>query len=73
MTNKEIKENIVEQAQELENLLTERISELYNLAGAAQGQFYQGARHTFCYYRDFLWKIRDLAREIKEFKPMEKK
>jgi hypothetical protein len=68
MTNKEIKEGIVEQAEELEKLLTERIAELYNLAGSAQGQFFQGARHTFCYYRDFTYKIKDLAREIKESK-----
>jgi len=72
MTNKEIKENILEQAEELEKLLTDRISELYNLSGAAQGQFFQGARHTFCYYRDYTWKIRDLARQIAEVKPAAK-
>jgi hypothetical protein len=68
MSNEEIKEEILDQAMELEKLFDDRISELHNLSGAAQGQFLQGARHTFCYYRDFAWKIRDLARLIKKEK-----
>lgn len=68
MTNKELQTEILENTDELSKLLDDRISELYNLSGAAQGQFFQGARHTFCYYRDFVWKIRDLARQIKESK-----
>ena len=68
MTNKELQKEILENTDELSRLLDDRISELYNLNGAAQGQFFQGARHTFCYYRDFVWKIRDLARQIKESK-----
>ena len=68
MTNKELQTEILENTDELSKLLDDRISELYNLSGAAQGQFFQGARHTFCYYRDFVWKIRDLARQIKEGK-----
>jgi len=65
MKNEEIKEGILDQADSLEKLLTERISELYQLAGASQGQSFQGARHTFRYYRDFVWKIKELAKELK--------
>ena len=68
MTNTEIKENILEESKELENLLTDRISELFGLKGTHQGQFLQGARHSFCYYRDFIWKIQKLAKQINEVK-----
>ena len=68
MTNKELQKEILDNTDELSKLLDDRIVELYNLSGAAQGQFFQGSRHTFCYYRDFVWKIRDLARQIKESK-----
>lgn len=66
MKKEEIKKGILEQTEELDKLLTDRISELHTLAGTHQGQYLQGARHTFCYYRDFVWKIRDLARELKD-------
>ena len=68
MNNKEIQKQILENAAELSKLLDDRITELYQLAGAAQGQFFQGARHTFCYYRNFVWKIRDLAEQINKCK-----
>jgi len=68
MTNTEIKEDILEESKELEKLLTDRISELFQLAGTKQGQLLQGERHSFCYYRDFVWKIRDLAKQINEVK-----
>ena len=64
--NEQIKNQILNQAEELENLLTDRISELYSLSGSIKGQFLQGARHTFIYYREFVWKIRDLAEKIKK-------
>jgi len=63
--NKEIQCSILEQTKELEGLLNERIAELYDLRGAMEGQFLQGARHTFCYYRDFVWKISNLAKKLK--------
>ena len=65
MNNEGIKDQILEQTKELEILLNDRISELYRLSDT-DGQFLQGARHAFIYYRDFVWKIRDLAREIKK-------
>jgi len=65
MTSKEIKTGILETVDELNNLLDDRISELHNLCGA-KGSLLQTERHAFCYYRDYIWKIRDLARQIKE-------
>ena len=66
MNNEGIKDQILEQTKELEILLNDRISELYELSGSTQGHPIQGLRHAFIYYRDFAWKIRDLAREIKK-------
>jgi len=62
MTNKE---EILETVDELSKLLDDRISELHNLCGVKENLL-QGERHAFCYYRNYVWKIRDLARQIKE-------
>ena len=49
---------------ELEKLLTDRISDLYEVKGAMQ------ARHAFVLYRKLLWKAKYLIYDnIKEVKP----
>jgi len=65
MNNKEIKEEILSQIEELESLLDDRIKELHELSGTVRGQFFQGARHSYCYYRDFVWKIKALLNQLK--------
>ena len=51
MKDKMTKNHAVEELEELEELLTERISELYQVKGA------QCARHAFILYREKLRKI----------------
>jgi len=44
--------DIKDQIDELESLLTERISELHEVKG------YQESRHVFIFYRKLLWDIK---------------
>jgi len=50
-----MKTNIEEKIKELDDLLTERISELHEIKGMMQ------ARHAYIFYRKLLWEIRDLV------------
>jgi len=45
--------NVLEQIKELDDLLTERISDMYEIKGLMQ------ARHAYIYYRSLLWGIRN--------------
>ena len=52
---------------DLEKLLTERISDLHNVKGGMQ------ARHAYCYYRSLLWDAKYLMRDnLKEIKTKSK-
>jgi len=52
---------------DLEKLLTERISDLHNVKGGMQ------ARHAYCYYRRLLWDAKYLMRKnLKEIKTKSK-
>mgnify|MGYP003633002606 CR=1 FL=1 len=57
-------EEFVETINELEKLLTQRISDLHEVKGGVQ------SRHAYCYYRKLLWEakylIRDNAKLTKE-------
>jgi hypothetical protein len=58
---------IMEQITEFDKLLTERISDLHEVPGMMQ------ARHAYIFYREHLWKIRDLLRfNLKEIKSAKK-
>lgn len=49
---------------ELEKLLSERISDLHEVRGGMQ------SRHAYCYYRSLLWEAKYILRDnIKEIKP----
>ena len=49
---------------DLEKLLTERISDLHEVRGGIQ------SRHAYCYYRSLLWEVKSILRDnIKEIKP----
>ena len=49
---------------DLEKLLTERISDLHEVRGGMQ------SRHAYCYYRSLLWEVKSILRDnIKEIKP----
>lgn len=43
---------------ELDKLLTERISELHEVKGGMQG------RHAYLYYRSLLWETRNMVYEV---------
>ena len=48
----------------LENLMTERISDLYNVEGS------MATRHSFLLYRRMVWDARNLMRDnLKQLKP----
>ena len=49
---------IVESMDELESLLTDRISDLYEVKGGMQ------ARHCYIYYRELVWKLNDIIKKI---------
>lgn len=52
---------------DLEKLLTERISDLHEVRGGMQ------SRHAYCYYRKLLWDAKYLMRDnLKEIKPKSK-
>jgi hypothetical protein len=60
---KEKMSEVLADINELEKLLTERISDMYEVPGMMQ------ARHAYIFYRDRLWGIRDsLKFNIKEVK-----
>ena len=52
---------------DLEKLLTERISDLHEVRGGMQ------SIHAYCYYRSLLWEAKYILRDnIKEIKPKSK-
>lgn len=56
--------DIFEVIDELEELLTDRISDLHNVKGGMQ------ARHSYILYRKLLWEAKYLMRDnLKEIKP----
>jgi hypothetical protein len=61
---KEKVDDFFETVKELEDLLTERISDLHNVKGMMQ------ARHAYIFYRRVLWdlkySLRDSLEEVKE-------
>ena len=62
MTQSEIKEiiNVKDEVILLEQLLTERISDLHEVKGGMQ------ARHAYIYYRKLVWDIEKSLRDIIE-------
>jgi len=50
--------NIVENLDELEALLADRISDLYEIKGGMQ------ARHCYIYYRSLVWRIANDVQSI---------
>ena len=57
--NKEEKlQEIFELANDLDSLLTDRISDLSNVKG------FQQSRHAYIYYRTFVWKIKDKLKKL---------
>ena len=56
--------NLLEKVDELDKLLTERISDLHEIQGMMQ------ARHAYIFYRKLLWEIKEMfkanLKEIKE-------
>jgi len=54
-----IKDEIIEEIDGLEKLLSDRISELHNLCGKINGTTLQAERHAFILYRNTLWDIRN--------------
>tara|TARA_R110000868_G_scaffold406983_1_gene687839 strand:- start:82 stop:294 length:213 start_codon:yes stop_codon:yes gene_type:complete len=64
--NEKVK-NFFEVVDDLEKLLTERISDLHEVRGGVQ------ARHAYYYYRSLLWEAKYLMRDnLKEIKPKSK-
>lgn len=59
---KEIEEpinEVIEIAGELSKMMDDLISDLYQVKGGAQ------ARHSYMFYRDFVWKMIDTLKNIK--------
>lgn len=50
-------DNALEQIAELDNLLTDRISDMHEIKGLMQ------ARHVYIFYRKLLWDIRDTLKQ----------
>lgn len=65
--NKKV-EDFFEVVDDLEKVLTERISDLHGVKGGMQ------SRHAYCYYRKLLWEAKYLMRDnLKEIKKKSKK
>ena len=56
---------VLEKIDELENYLTERVADLYEVKGGMQ------ARHAYVFYRKMVWEIRELVMD--HFNTKEKK
>ena len=56
---------VLEKIDELENYLTERVADLYEVKGGMQ------ARHAYAFYRKMVWEIRELVMD--HFNTKEKK
>ena len=64
---KETAENIFEDIKELEDLLTDRISDFHEIKGMMQ------ARYAYIFYRKLLWDIKyKLNESLKDVKPNKK-
>jgi hypothetical protein len=60
--NRKVK-SFFEVINDLEELLTERISDLHEVRGGMQ------SRHAYCYYRSLVWEAKYLMKEsLKEIK-----
>lgn len=58
MTKKSSNRELLETIEELENLLTDRISDLHDVKMGMQ------ARHAYMYYRRLVWEIKRLTHDI---------
>lgn len=52
--SKDKTDEVLEKIKDLDDLLTDRISDFHEVKGAMQ------ARHVYMYYRKLLWEIRDI-------------